>query len=251
MLLARLQAHPAPLQVRLAREVQLAQATLQLAIGDHLGLDRWARQRAGGEAPQLALIDERELRLIARRHIAGGDPDAALVLLAPMLATAEAAGRQRCALEIRALLALADDAAGRRTAACRRLRGALLEAAATGFQRLLLDLGPGMHTLLGVIAASERAPQLQTYLRELQRACGVEPSGAAPAAGGPLSPQEARVLGLLAAGRTPPEIARELIVSVNTVRTQVQSSYRKLDVHSRVAAIAVARQLGLLSDNQR
>ena len=41
-----------------------------------------------------------------------------------------------------------------------------------------------------------------------------------------------------------PAIARELIVSVNTIRTQVQSIYRKLGVHGRVAASERARALG-------
>ena len=62
----------------------------------------------------------------------------------------------------------------------------------------------------------------------------------------PLSPQERRVLRLLVAGRTNPEIARELVVSVNTVKAQVKSIYRKLDVGSRMEAAEVARRLQLL-----
>ena len=42
------------------------------------------------------------------------------------------------------------------------------------------------------------------------------------------------------------EIGRELYVSVNTVRSQVQAVYRKLEVATRTEAIAGARQLGLL-----
>ena len=62
----------------------------------------------------------------------------------------------------------------------------------------------------------------------------------------PLSAQEQKVLRLLAAGNSNAEIARELIVSVNTVRTQVQSIYRKLNVNNRVAASEMARHLRLL-----
>jgi LuxR family transcriptional regulator, maltose regulon positive regulatory protein len=61
-----------------------------------------------------------------------------------------------------------------------------------------------------------------------------------------LSQQEQKVLRLLAAGNSNAGIARELVVSVNTVRTQVQSIYRKLDVNNRVEASAMARQLELL-----
>ncbi len=62
----------------------------------------------------------------------------------------------------------------------------------------------------------------------------------------PLSPQEQRVLRLLAAGLSNPEIARELVVSTNTVKTQVKSIYRKLDVSNREQAAEMARELKLL-----
>ncbi|WP_236600622.1 response regulator transcription factor [Ktedonobacter sp. SOSP1-85] len=62
----------------------------------------------------------------------------------------------------------------------------------------------------------------------------------------PLSRQELRVLYLLVAGRSNPEIASELVVPVNTVKTQIQSIYRKLGVKNRMAASAAARELRLL-----
>jgi LuxR family maltose regulon positive regulatory protein len=62
----------------------------------------------------------------------------------------------------------------------------------------------------------------------------------------PLSSQEQKVLHLLAAGSSNPEIAQTLVVSVTTVRTQVQSIYRKLGVNNRVAASEMARHLRLL-----
>ncbi len=63
----------------------------------------------------------------------------------------------------------------------------------------------------------------------------------------PLSRQERRVLRLLVIGRAYAEIAQELIVSPNTVKTQVSSIYRKLGVSRRAEAIARASQLHLLS----
>ncbi|WP_236031165.1 response regulator transcription factor [Ktedonospora formicarum] len=62
----------------------------------------------------------------------------------------------------------------------------------------------------------------------------------------PLSPQERRVLHLLVAGRSNPEIASALVVSVNTVKTHVRSIYRKLGVANRVEASVVAHSLHLL-----
>src|SRR2546430_2373016 len=61
-----------------------------------------------------------------------------------------------------------------------------------------------------------------------------------------LSRQERRVLHLLVAGRTYTEMAEELIVSLNTVKTQVSSIYRKLGVSRRAQAIAEASRLHLL-----
>jgi ATP/maltotriose-dependent transcriptional regulator MalT len=62
----------------------------------------------------------------------------------------------------------------------------------------------------------------------------------------PLSEQELRVLGLLVAGCTRQEIANELVVSVNTVKTHIQRIYRKLNVTNHERACEVARNLHLL-----
>ena len=61
-----------------------------------------------------------------------------------------------------------------------------------------------------------------------------------------LSPQERRVLDLLVAGCSNPEIAQALVVSINTVKTQVRSIYQKLNVKSRKEARAVVRDQNLL-----
>ena len=76
---------------------------------------------------------------------------------------------------------------------------------------------------------------------------------AAPAAGTPeqlpeaLSQAEARVLRFLQTSLSAPEIARELYVSVNTVRTHMRDLYDKLGPHRRLEALDRARALGLLA----
>jgi DNA-binding CsgD family transcriptional regulator len=62
----------------------------------------------------------------------------------------------------------------------------------------------------------------------------------------PLSRQELRVLRLLVSGQTYAEMAEALIVSPNTIKTQVSSIYRKLGVSRRAEAIAATQRLHLL-----
>jgi LuxR family maltose regulon positive regulatory protein len=63
-----------------------------------------------------------------------------------------------------------------------------------------------------------------------------------------LTPAESRVLQYLPTHLTFPEIADALFVSRHTVKTQAVAVYRKLSVSSRNAAVAAARELGLLDD---
>ena len=62
----------------------------------------------------------------------------------------------------------------------------------------------------------------------------------------PLSERELEVLKLLGTELSGPEIARELTVSLNTVRTHTKNIYSKLGVSNRRAAIRRAEELGLL-----
>ena len=62
----------------------------------------------------------------------------------------------------------------------------------------------------------------------------------------PLSRQELRVLRLLVAGQTYAEMAEALVVSPNTIKSQVGSIYRKLNVRSRLEAYTAAQRLHLL-----
>ena len=60
----------------------------------------------------------------------------------------------------------------------------------------------------------------------------------------PLSERE--VLNLLASGRTSSEIARDLFISVGTIKSHTGNIYRKLDVKNRAEALARARELKMI-----
>ena len=63
----------------------------------------------------------------------------------------------------------------------------------------------------------------------------------------PLSDRELDVLRLLRTELSGPEIAQELIISLNTMRTHTKNIYSKLGVNSRRAAVRRAAELGLLA----
>jgi DNA-binding CsgD family transcriptional regulator len=64
-----------------------------------------------------------------------------------------------------------------------------------------------------------------------------------------LTPRELDVLALLGRRLTNKEIAAELVISPETVKTHTLNIYRKLDVRNRRQAAAKARELGLFSPN--
>jgi LuxR family transcriptional regulator, maltose regulon positive regulatory protein len=59
------------------------------------------------------------------------------------------------------------------------------------------------------------------------------------------------VLRYLPTNLSAPEIAGELYLSVNTVRTHMRHIYEKLGAHSRTEAVERARALGLLAPSSR
>jgi LuxR family transcriptional regulator, maltose regulon positive regulatory protein len=84
---------------------------------------------------------------------------------------------------------------------------------------------------------------------EQQRSIGESPLPSSPAAQPliePLSQRELAVLRLLQTELSGPEIARELVIAVSTVRTYTKSIYSKLNVTNRRAVVKRAAELGLL-----
>jgi LuxR family maltose regulon positive regulatory protein len=239
----------------LHREVLAEQARLRLSVADLAAVQRWSTTITQLGEDFRIVQQEREALIIARLLIAQGEAEAALRLLDHWQADAQAWRRGRSELEILVLTALAHFTHNHLPQARQTLREALTLAQAEGYQRLFLDEGETLVTLLRAVLLDVREEPLITYVRNLllafaHRQAEQDTASSSPGAPAlliePLSPQEQRVLRLLAAGRSNPEIAGTLIVSVNTVKTQVQSIYRKLNVNSRKEAREVARQLNLL-----
>jgi LuxR family transcriptional regulator, maltose regulon positive regulatory protein len=77
------------------------------------------------------------------------------------------------------------------------------------------------------------------------------PSAEPPWPGGPLTESETRVLRYLPTHLSAPEIAAELYLSANTVKTHLRHLYQKLGAHSRHDAVQHARAIGLLAGSSR
>ena len=89
-----------------------------------------------------------------------------------------------------------------------------------------------------------------SYVRRLLAALRHDRRPGTPAEHGliePLSERELDVLRLLGTDLDGPDIARELVVSLNTVRTHTKNIYAKLGVNNRRAAVRRASELDLLS----
>ncbi|MFD5762810.1 LuxR C-terminal-related transcriptional regulator, partial [Streptomyces sp. NPDC127044] len=174
----------------------------------------------------------------ARAQLAAGRPAAALDLLDRL----RAEGPAGPAVTVRATLTRAQVAleAGDSAAAGKLVGQALLEARRERLRRPFLEAGPWIRRLLGTaplqpLAAgwltTGDAPRLETP---------------APLVVQELSERERDVLRRLAQMMSTEEIAADLCVSVNTVKTHLKSVYRKLAVNRRNEAVRRARELRLL-----
>lgn len=239
----------------LLHEIHTLQARLALNSGD-LVTARQQISLASDYAMPEHFFHQQDLALLtARALILQDEIDEALKLLLSWQAEAQERGLTRSLLEILTLQALAHQKRKELPQARQALLQALTLARPEGHQRLFLDEGPALSELLHILLPEIREEQLAGYARALLRAFAHEP-GALPRVRSasvdepmliePLSPQERRVLRLLATGRSNPEIANELVVSVNTIKTQVQSIYYKLGVNSRQEAREAAHKLRLV-----
>jgi LuxR family maltose regulon positive regulatory protein len=190
------------------------------------------------------------------QHLRYGAPD-----LEPLLSTldeqirlAESASRVGWQVEVLALKALALQAQGQIDAAIEPMANALALARPDHFVQSFLEHGAPMGKLL---LQAARRDSVREYAQELLTDLLPEQKDKEPAHKAPssvalavlvetLSPRELEVLALIAAGASNPEIARDLSISVNTVKRHVTNIFGKLGVTSRTQAVARGRKLALI-----
>jgi LuxR family maltose regulon positive regulatory protein len=180
-------------------------------------------------------------------RLAQDDPHGAAAALAPVLDGSAPLLRPAWLTQAFLLEAIARDALGAPGPADRALERALDLAEPDG--ALLPFL---LHPALGIIQRhtghSTVHAALTTEIEGLLAGPRSAPPSADPQpASGRLSPSELRVLRYLPTNLTAPEIADELHITRNTVKTHMRNLYSKLGTHRRSEALARARDLGLLA----
>lgn len=156
--------------------------------------------------------------------------------------------------------ALACEALGQRKAATETLREALALARPGGLVRTFVDLGPAMERLL---LRSAKRGQINAHLARIlgafaQARAGTRSNGHSAFAqrngayedatmADLLTPREAEILRLLQQGLSNKQIARQLVITPETVQRHASNIFAKLDVHNRRQAVSKARAMGLLA----
>jgi LuxR family maltose regulon positive regulatory protein len=239
-------------------QVAAVRAQLELTQGNVAAAISWTESCGlSTEDEELPYPREAEYLTLVRVRIAQARTDPAspflqdvLHLLDRLLGDAQAKARMGSALEILVLRALAQEVQGDQTSALSTLERALVLAEPEGYIRLFVDEGEPMLTLLHLAYRRGIAPDYVATLLSAfgeQHALVLPPLSPHPASLlEPLTEREREVLRLLLEGASNREIARRLIVSVNTVKRHVYNLCGKLGVQSRAQAIARARELNLV-----
>jgi LuxR family maltose regulon positive regulatory protein len=166
--------------------------------------------------------------------IAGGDHDGPRALLEDW-DQVDAPSRER--LDHALWRAVLEMETGDRRAAVRLGSPVATDAVAAGRLRLFADAGPSGERLLRALARDPEA----TVARRLLQPASPPTTPLTPV----LSDREREVVRYLPTALSSAEIAGQLYISLNTLKTHLHSIYRKLDVHGRSEAIERAKELGL------
>jgi LuxR family maltose regulon positive regulatory protein len=180
-------------------------------------------------------------------RLAQHDPHAASAALAPVLDSSAPLIWPVWLAQAFLLEAIARDSLGDTHSADRALERALDHAEPDGVLLwFLLQPAPALLERHARHRTSHAA--LLADIQSMLAGPGTEPRPTGPPpVREPLSESELRVLRYLPTNLTAPEIAGELSVSRNTVKTHMRNLYTKLDTHRRAEAVARARDLGLLA----
>jgi LuxR family maltose regulon positive regulatory protein len=241
--------------------VMMLQARVDLRRGDLQAVRKWAADRDLVHAPvqkparyhqnsMQARLYKYELPVIARWWVAEGQLEQALTAVEELIALAEVSHRPFLLVEAEILRAKIHDQMGARDAAIRALGRALAVSVPQGSRRMFLAEADGICKLLKQIRSERDNSQVCAFVDDLIVRMASPLADAPPSSTRELpealTPRELDVLRLLPSGLNAGEIANELVISVNTVRSHLKNIYAKLEVHSRHEAVVKASELDLI-----
>jgi LuxR family transcriptional regulator, maltose regulon positive regulatory protein len=223
----------------------LLEAELWLALGEPVRARAALLELEGADAPDPAVG-------LARLELACGNPEAALGAVDTFAADGSEPLLPFTRLEAWVVAAIAHDALRDQDRALEALERALDLAEPRGFSNILTRYGPPVRSLLRRRIAQGTAHRAlaDAVLAGLDEGAAAE-RGPASALLEPLSERELTVLRFLPTMMSNAEIAAEMFVSVNTVKTHLKHVYRKLDVTDRRDCVKRARELRLLGSGLR
>jgi LuxR family transcriptional regulator, maltose regulon positive regulatory protein len=235
-----------PLLPQLETQLVALEGLLRSALGQP-DAGRQMLERAESEAETSVPV----ANALAKLRLLDGDPAGARTILAPHFRSNGGALLQEMPLSVRAeawlIDALALDALADHDAAAHSLERALDLAEPAGLSRLIVAQGSSVRPLLRrhIRHGTSHPAIVGEMLEALDRRH--EGSRRAPVLlPEPLSEREQAILRYLPTMMSNQEIASELYVSVNTVKTHLKAIYRKLDAAGRREAVRRGRELGLM-----
>ena len=217
---------------------------------------QWAEARNLNIEGNFTQLNEGEYIVLARVLLAQGQMDEVVSLLQRLFENAKAGDRIAKMIEILILQTLALHASGDPEQAMAFLEQALTLAEPGGFVRIFVDEGSVLAGLLYEAAKHKIAPHYTQRLlsafpgSELdQTAAGESKISESDELIQPLSERELDVLRLVAKGLQRQEIASNLVLSLNTVKTHMRNIFRKLGVKNQMQAVAKARAFGIVESD--
>jgi LuxR family maltose regulon positive regulatory protein len=248
--------------------IKAHEAGLKLAQGDIAAAVRWVQESGASVDDEISLHHIFRHFLLVRVLIAQDKLDKAWKLLTRLLEVAEAVGAIGRVIPILTSQSLILQAQGKVEQALTTLERALALAEPGGHVRAFAHREAPMGELLRLVVSRDITPDhVRNFARKLlaaslepptptsvpKRSAGASVPDLKPREKAsvqnlikPLTPREHEVLQLVAAGASNPEIAKELVITVNTVKKHITNIFGKLEVTSRTQAVARGRELGMV-----
>ncbi len=220
-----------------------------LVRGELEEVEIWSRDSALSIDDEIRFDQRIDYQNFARLLAAKGNYEHALQIIKKLVILAENAGAKFYTIKLYVLLAKILQQMNQPEDAIQALEKALAIASPEGYVRSFLDEGELIAQLVYQAAQEGIYPEYcQRLLDEFSKEVSVprDSQGRPGDLVEPLTERELEVLGLIAQGSTNQEIARDLYLSLYTVKSHARNIFSKLGVKNRTEAVAKARLFGLL-----